>query len=203
MMFARLSRKAHVGRSFASIAVAGLLAACGGATTAGAPSSDDGSPTPAAKAAQSVTAKAHRATAEACAAHAPIRAGEPGGPTIKDDCTSDAQCAADPVCVCNGKNTFGEPGAANACRFGNCRVDADCATGACSPSGVFWHDSYACRAASSVTIDGYYCHTREDECINDGDCSEKPNGFCGYDPRLARWTCAYATDTVGICRVGR
>src|SRR5207237_924742 len=50
-------------------------------------------------------------------------------------------------------------GGDNFCVAGNCRIDSDCGiNGFCSASG-------------EPSIVGYFCHTPQDTCINDNDCS--------------------------------
>ncbi|HKU40744.1 MAG TPA: hypothetical protein VJR89_21435, partial [Polyangiales bacterium] len=77
----------------------------------------------------------------------------------------------------------------NRCLAGNCRVDADCGqSGYCSPSFG------SCGSLDGVVA--YYCHTCQDECIDDEDCSRlqgecaspssTPAFFCAYVPRTSR-----------------
>jgi hypothetical protein len=98
-----------------------------------------------------------------------------------DACVEDADC--DGVCECNG----GFRSDANACTGGNCRVNADCGPqGYCSPSFG------SCGGYSGVVA--YYCHTPEDECIDDEDCEGDPefgfDPYCAYEPGAGRWRCS-------------
>jgi hypothetical protein len=63
---------------------------------------------------------------------------------------------------------------------GDCRLDADCACGYCSPTE-------GTRCVYETGFVGYYCHTRTDTCINDSDCD---GGLCEYSPLLDHWACA-------------
>lgn len=73
-----------------------------------------------------------------------------------------------------------------------CHVDADCKSvaglggGYCSPTlGSCGHYSKAV---------GYYCHTAEDECIDDEDC--KIDGqlgarpYCKFEQSIGHWKCS-------------
>jgi hypothetical protein len=45
-------------------------------------------------------------------------------------------------------------------------------------------------------IGGYYCHTPQDQCVNDSDCAD--GGFfdvCAYDTSLGHWRCMMQ----GVC----
>ena len=106
---------------------------------------------------------------------------------IYDRCSTDDDCKKreeDPLST--GPCTCGEKGEVNACLAGNCRTDADCgSSGFCSPSRDF-----ECGYEGSS---GYYCHTRDDQCVNDSDCAidgGKQSAQCRYDPNANRWACA-------------
>lgn len=87
---------------------------------------------------------------------------EPPGPS-RNECTYDA-CAGDSDCD-SGPCRCGFAAGANRCFQGNCQVDADCGeSGFCSPS---YGDCYDRRVV------GYFCHTPEDHCTNDSDCTER------------------------------
>jgi hypothetical protein len=98
---------------------------------------------------------------------------------------------------------------ANSCETeSNCRVDSDCGPrGYCSPSQVeafcmcpsaaLCGDSGASCSANGKPVPcecgdacghGYFCHTRDDTCVDDSDC---PDGTCNYDTVVKRWTCAW------------
>ena len=106
-----------------------------------------------------------------------------------DQCASDSECTGGAVCACR-VNSRGARGA-NVCLAANCRTDSDCgAQGFCSPTLDF-----GCGAYTGLT--GYYCHTPQDECIDDGDCAGRDAGpfgggmpFCGYSPMVGHWACA-------------
>lgn len=109
---------------------------------------------------------------------------------IYDECSADDDCTKqdqDPLstrlgagpCVC------GEKGKANVCMSGNCRTDADCGSRFCSPSRDF-----NCGYEGTP---GYYCHTSDDQCLNDSDCTTDasgPEAQCRYDPEAKRWACS-------------
>jgi len=98
-----------------------------------------------------------------------------------DECFSDGECNPGGPCACEGG-----AGSSNACLLGNCRTDADCGGGGfCSPSFG------GCGNYSGVI--GYYCHTPEDTCIDDADCTQSDlgPGYCMYRPEVAHWVCGY------------
>jgi len=99
-----------------------------------------------------------------------------------DTCASDAACPAHHACACHGAELHPTD---NQCVDGNCRVDSECGVeGFCSPSiGPCEH------------LVGYYCHTTNDECVDDVDCPATPQGsqICAYDTGHARWQCVQAT----------
>ncbi len=69
-----------------------------------------------------------------------------------------------------------------ACVAANCRLDADRgARGYCSPSE---------GSGSSGRVEGWYCHTPDDDCHGDADCPRwagAGSGHCYHDGR--RWAC--------------
>jgi hypothetical protein len=93
-----------------------------------------------------------------------------------DTCFSDADCKAGP-CEC------GDPEGVHRCGGGSCRIDADCKGSYCSPSpgdcGPGWGRS------------GWFCHTPNDECVDDSDCTKQGEGYCWFDARAAHWACRY------------
>jgi hypothetical protein len=99
-----------------------------------------------------------------------------------DTCADDAACPTGSTCACHGSPYVG--GAGNTCTPGNCRVDADCGGGAgyCSPS----YDVNSCGSLA-----GYYCHTPDDQCVDDSDCASSTMGpqICAYSTTTARWQC--------------
>jgi hypothetical protein len=116
-----------------------------------------------------------------------LNSGREGWRCTYDACRADSDCAGGQgLCECEGG--FGSDH--NVCLDTGCHADADCpatipgrATGFCSPS------LGSCgNYGKSV---GYYCHTAEDECIDDSDCpSSALPGYCRYQPEVARWTCS-------------
>ena len=97
-----------------------------------------------------------------------------------DECFADASCNQGGPCACEG----GFWSDSNVCLPGNCRTDADCGSaGYCSPT---FGD---CGGYSGVI--GYYCHTAQDTCLDDADCTANGSGYCMYRPELAHWACGY------------
>jgi hypothetical protein len=129
-----------------------------------------------------------------------------GGVCSYDACAGDSDCGGSEPCLCRASST---ELAANSCVTGsNCRVDADCGVGGfCSPSVVnpycacvstkLCDDSSHCYAGKmevpcacgDACGHGYYCHTAQDECVDDEDC--RPGTTCNYDRLEKRWTCAW------------
>jgi len=96
-----------------------------------------------------------------------------------DTCTGDSDCMAGQLCACHG-GAYAE-GQGNTCMPGNCRVDSDCGTnGYCSPTA----------GGGCGGVSGYYCHTPQDQCVNDTDCGGQ-SGFssCQWSSGQDRWTC--------------
>ena len=63
-------------------------------------------------------------------------------------------------------------------------MDADCgANGFCSPS---------VDTGCSGGLAGYYCHTADDECLDDEECAKDagPYMVCAYDSTKKHWACA-------------
>jgi hypothetical protein len=95
-----------------------------------------------------------------------------------DTCSTDTDCPTGQLCACHGA-AFSD-GAGNTCTPGNCRVDADCgANGYCSPSTA----SESCGG-----LQGYYCHTPNDACVNDSDCGSELQD-CEWSSEDSRWEC--------------
>lgn len=95
-----------------------------------------------------------------------------------DDCASDADCPNGGTCVCR---TESSAALKNRCApKGDCATDADCGTGGyCSPSLLLGD---TCNPTNTA----FYCHTAQDECANDSDCT---GGHCIYQPTDKSWTC--------------
>ncbi len=106
--------------------------------------------------------------------------GHDGWSCSYDRCFADDDC--DNVCECEG----GFRGDFNVCVGGDCRTDADCGPGGyCSPS---FGD---CGEYTGVVA--YYCHTPDDECIDDSDCDGDGNfgaPYCAYNPAAGKWMCS-------------
>jgi hypothetical protein len=122
-----------------------------------------------------------------------------------DECSGDSACPAATPCECRASETVVT---ANRCvGTSNCRVDADCGPGGfCSPSVV----NPFCACLSPALCDssshcyagdkevpcscgdacghGYYCHTGQDQCLDDEDCGAGQT--CNYDRLEDRWTCS-------------
>ncbi len=94
-----------------------------------------------------------------------------------DACFSDSDCNGG-VCGCNA----GWRSDANKCMRGNCQVNADCGPGGyCSPSFG--------TCGNYVGAEFYYCHTPQDECIDDEDCGQPGFQYCAFDELAKRWQC--------------
>ncbi len=133
-----------------------------------------------------------------------------------DTCSIDSECPDNQPCVCRASSTGWT---ANSCTTGgNCRVDADCGPGgSCSPSQVdnfcFCPATALCGpdvACSTCAPGGpcmsvpcacgdscghaYFCHTRQDDCVDDSDCTNSDT--CNYDTLSNRWTCGWCIPLV-------
>jgi hypothetical protein len=77
----------------------------------------------------------------------------------------------------------------NQCLPGDCRTDADCKGGYCSPT-------YDTTCGSYDGWVGFYCHGPSDDCTNDSDCvnAQGQGGYCAFGKEVGKWICAY-----GIC----
>jgi hypothetical protein len=103
-----------------------------------------------------------------------------------DTCMQDTDCPTGETCACHGSPYTNGDG--NTCIKSGCRVDADCGTnGYCSPA----YDTSSCGS-----LLGYFCHTPEDQCVNDSDCTD--GGLaqkCTYSSSALYWKCM----TYGLC----
>lgn len=103
-----------------------------------------------------------------------------------DLCQQDSECSLGGPCGCE-QSFWSE---ANSCLAGNCQVDSDCGNnGYCSPT-VNDCGNY------SGAFSGYYCHTSEDECVDDADCTVDANsgpGSCRYSSDVGHWRCGYGS----------
>lgn len=98
-----------------------------------------------------------------------------------DECRTDAECGSGSVCECEG----GFRGDHNVCLASSCATDADCGPGGfCSPS------QGDCGAYLGTI--GYFCHTCDDECVNDTDCGDGSEwgSYCMYDQGVGHWRCS-------------
>jgi hypothetical protein len=123
-----------------------------------------------------------------------------------DACSADSDCPAGQPCECRGSAA---DSSANVCLTGgNCRVDGDCGPGGfCSPSQIesfcFCPSPALCPEGGVTCTAGNtqvacacgdscghstFCHTPNDECLDDADCAG--NGTCNYDTVNRRWDCA-------------
>jgi hypothetical protein len=103
-----------------------------------------------------------------------------------DECFTDDECNLGGPCECEATYQSG----ANVCLLGDCRTDADCGGGYCSPT-------FGCGDSAGVV--GYDCHTPEDTCIDDADCGAPiTGGFCLYRPEVAHWACAYGQQCLSL-----
>jgi hypothetical protein len=102
-----------------------------------------------------------------------------------DTCASDSDCGADRACECRPSASSPLP---NWCvTSSNCRVDADCGTGGyCSPS---LRCNGSLDSGSLPGCVGYFCHTPQDSCTDDSDCTG--DDTCNYDGANKRWSCGY------------
>jgi len=94
-----------------------------------------------------------------------------------DECFSDPDCTTGAPCACRSVSN------ANTCLTdSDCRVDADCGDGGyCSLSPA---SSLSCAMS-------YHCHTANDQCLNDFDCSDAGTALCAFDPGNLNWACTF------------
>ncbi len=93
-----------------------------------------------------------------------------------DLCFTDTDCAAGTSCNCSPQG--------NACLPSTCRSDADCAGLGCSPT-------YDTSCGAYHGTQGIYCHTKDDTCTDDTDCTEGGAGYCAYQLDVGHWACSY------------
>ncbi|MGH7285895.1 MAG: hypothetical protein ACRELY_30625, partial [Polyangiaceae bacterium] len=107
-----------------------------------------------------------------------------------DHCVAPGDCGSGSTCLCSGA----QPAyLINRCAPSNCRVDSDCGAGSyCSPT-VAQPSGYC--GFIGATYAGAYCHTANDECTDDSDCTNgatfEPydSPACAFDPEANKWTC--------------
>lgn len=123
-----------------------------------------------------------------------------------DGCQSDSDCAPNEACACRESAW---QSTVNSCVNAECHIDADCGLGGfCSPSLVgnpcmclsaaaCKPNEGSCSPGPCVCGDscghGYFCHTPQDTCLDDGDCEAGAGATCNYDALEHRWNCARAT----------
>lgn len=99
-----------------------------------------------------------------------------------DTCFADGECGGK-VCQCRAPATAASADTNHCLGEGDCRTDADCGGGYCSPS-------FGSCGSYSGTI-AYYCHTAKDECIDDADCAgTMMPGYCAYNKPTGSWQCS-------------
>jgi len=118
----------------------------------------------------------HRPVPQGCA----TSGGDTNG---ADECSVDSDCSNGGVCSCAGNTFEYAHETRNLCVPANCHVDADCGAFMCSPSDSSGGPFYG--------VQGYYCHTPQDQCHNDSDCG---TGYCAYSSQAGNWVCA-----TGLC----
>jgi hypothetical protein len=102
-----------------------------------------------------------------------------------DQCLTDSDCSSDSVCAC-ADQFIGNALHTNLCLTAGCHVDADCASGLCSPAG----GENLCQPFS-----GYRCRSAADGCQSDSDCppgygtGRTQPGLCSYDSTSGHWQC--------------
>ncbi len=102
-----------------------------------------------------------------------------------DTCFADSDCSAMPNGVCACEDDMG----ATHCQYGGCVVDSDCGEGGyCSPSFG--------SCGNYFGVIGYWCHTQDDECTEDSECTEMEGtfggGYCAYSEEVNHWVCQYS-----------
>lgn len=110
-----------------------------------------------------------------------------------DQCLTDGDCPAGSACGC-ASQFGGNAMHTNECVASTCRVDADCASGLCSPAY-----GQACGGLA-----GYFCHSAADTCCTDADCASQKSESgsvgserCNYEPTVGHWQCAPASVCTG------
>jgi hypothetical protein len=103
-----------------------------------------------------------------------------------DTCVTDSDCGPGETCACHGAPD--SYGAGNTCVPGNCRVDNDCGPGGyCSPS--YGGESIQNCPVGGRGLQGYYCHTANDTCLNQSDCPNPFGESCAYSAVAGFWQC--------------
>jgi hypothetical protein len=93
-----------------------------------------------------------------------------------DECFSDSDCPSGVPCACRSVSN------ANTCLTqSDCQLDSMCGDGG------------YCSLSPSSSLDctpSYHCHTSQDRCLNNFDCSDAGDQLCAYDAVNARFDCA-------------
>jgi hypothetical protein len=103
-------------------------------------------------------------------------------------CRSDADCKTSEACTCDGtKFAWAHQSVGNVCVPAQCHQDSDCGQHVCSPSAGF--------DAAFYGVAGFYCHTSEDECTVDADCTQQHTlgTACSFNPAIKHWVCSYSS----------
>lgn len=104
-----------------------------------------------------------------------------------DACTADADCSGGGFCDCRATESL----VVNRCVTSfDCHIDADCGpSDFCSPS---WNPDGT--GGTSLSFQGYFCHTSQDECVNDADCQSSTSYAggvsCDFEPGRSLWRCS-------------
>ncbi len=160
----------------------------------------------------------HRASATPCSSvRAPLLPNPVSG--VTGECTSDADCTVSLDGRCDLSGCDPDAGSCTAyCTYDACLTDHDCGTGLCQCRATS-RDVNSCRPvdgncsidndcgptgrgfcspSKSLNCDnldyvvGFYCHTNDDECVDDSDCPniQSNAGRCAWDAVDVRWACA-------------
>jgi hypothetical protein len=114
-----------------------------------------------------------------------------------DTCFGDSDCPASQPCACRQSAS---DSAANSCLNGsNCRIDADCGPcGFCSPTPIslcvctsqaFCNPPDPHASCGDSCGHGYFCHTPQDTCLEDSDCTG--HDTCNFDLPSQTWACTW------------
>lgn len=94
-----------------------------------------------------------------------------------DACFDDVDCGNLAACFCDDVK-------GNHCLAANCLTDSACHGLGCSPS-------YGTGCGPFGGVQGFYCHTASDTCVDDKDC-KGGIGYCALDPKVGYWACSYS-----------
>ena len=104
-----------------------------------------------------------------------------------DECLQDQDCGTGMLCLCSADRSSRGVSGHHRCIRAGCHVDANCGPcGSCSPV-------YACLdpVPSNFMIDGYFCHTPGDACVDQNDCPDRQpySGHLCAPSHDGRWIC--------------